>query len=124
MEYVIYCRKSTDESSDNQKQSIPDQIRACIEYAERNGLKIKEKPKDFSLFESPEEMEKEDNESDLQNRKTYQETRKYFIIKEQETAKIPYKRPKWRNLMKMIDKGKIEGLLSYSPDRQARNMLE
>jgi len=35
IEYVIYCRKSTDESSDNQKQSIPDQIKTCIEYAKK-----------------------------------------------------------------------------------------
>ena len=35
IEYVIYCRNYSDESSDNQKQSIPDQIRACIEYAKR-----------------------------------------------------------------------------------------
>jgi hypothetical protein len=35
IEYVIYCRKSSDESSGNQKQSIPDQIKACLTYAER-----------------------------------------------------------------------------------------
>jgi DNA invertase Pin-like site-specific DNA recombinase len=51
MEYVIYCRKSTDESSNKQTQSIPDQIKRCIEFAEQNGLKIKEKPSDFSDFE-------------------------------------------------------------------------
>lgn len=124
IEYVIYCRKSTDESSDNQKQSIPDQIKACIEYAEREWLKIKEKPKDFSLFESEYELEKENNESDLMNRKIFLDTRKFFIIKEQETGKIPWKRPKWNNLIKKIKKWEIKWLLSYSPDRQARNMLE
>jgi hypothetical protein len=35
IEYVIYCRKSTDETSEHQKQSIPDQIKACINYAEK-----------------------------------------------------------------------------------------
>jgi len=35
VEYVIYARKSTDDDV-NQKQSIPDQIRACINYVERN----------------------------------------------------------------------------------------
>lgn len=122
--YVIYCRKSSDESSDNQKQSIPDQIRACVEYAKREGLTIENKPKDFSMFESESEIYKEDNESDLVNRKLYQSSRNLFIIKEQETWKIPYKRNKWRNLIKLIEKGKIKGLISYSPDRQARNMLE
>ncbi|MDQ7023457.1 MAG: recombinase family protein [Candidatus Gracilibacteria bacterium] len=124
IEYVIYCRKSTDESSDNQKQSIPDQIKTCIEYAEREKLTIKTKSKDFSLFESEYEIDKEDSEADINNRRTFMDTRNLFIIKEQETAKIPYKRPKWRRLMKMIEKGEIKGLISYSPDRQARNMLE
>jgi DNA invertase Pin-like site-specific DNA recombinase len=35
MEYVIYCRKSTDETSELQKQSIPDQIRICLDYANK-----------------------------------------------------------------------------------------
>ena len=52
IEYVVYCRKSTDESSGNQKQSIPDQIEACLKYAERENLKIMWKPSDFSNFET------------------------------------------------------------------------
>ncbi|MCT4617304.1 MAG: recombinase family protein [Candidatus Gracilibacteria bacterium] len=124
IEYVIYCRKSTDESSDNQKQSIPDQIKACVDYAEREGLEIMEKPKDFSLFESEQEVFKEENESDLRNRRIFQSTRNLYIIKEQETGKTPGKRVKWNNLIKKIKKGEIKGLISYSPDRQARNMLE
>jgi hypothetical protein len=59
IEYVIYCSKYSDESSDNQKQSIPDLIRACIKFAEREGLIIREKPKDFSMFEKPTDVEKE-----------------------------------------------------------------
>ncbi|MDR1988594.1 MAG: hypothetical protein LBQ24_07995 [Candidatus Peribacteria bacterium] len=85
IEYVIYCRKSTDETSDKQMQSIPDQIRACINYAKNENLVIKERPKDFSMFESELELYKEDNETDINNRRTYQETRNLFIIKEQET---------------------------------------
>lgn len=124
IEYVIYCRKSTDETSELQKQSIPDQIRACIEYAKREWLKIKEKPKDFSLFESDYEIDRENNEPDIENNRTYRETRSLFIIKEQETGKIPWKRHKWRNLIKLIKKWQINWIISYSPDRQARNMLE
>ena len=85
IEYVIYCRKSTDESSDNQKQSIPDQIRTCIDYANREKLNIQERPKDFSIFESEKDIYNEDNENDISNRRTFQETRNLFIIKEQET---------------------------------------
>ncbi len=124
IEYVIYCRKSTDESSGQQTQSIPDQIKKCVENAEKEGLTLKEKPKDFSDFETEREIWKEDNESDIYNKRIYQESRKRFIIKEQESAKIPWKRPKWRRLMNLIKQGKIKGLLSYSPDRQARNMME
>ena len=124
MEYVIYCRKSTDESSDNQKQSIPDQIKACMDYADREKVTIKSKPKDFSIFESEYEIEKENNEIEINNRRIFQDTRNLFIIKEQETGKVPWKRPKWNHLIKLIKKGVIKGLISYSPDRQARNMLE
>ena len=124
LEYVIYCRKSTDESSDNQKQSIPDQIRACIDYAKREWLTIMQKPKDFSDFGNEYEIKAENNDAELLNRKLFLETRNLFIIKEQETWKIPWKRRKWNNLIKQIKKWKIKGLLSYSPDRQARNMVE
>lgn len=36
MEYIVYCRKSTDENTDRQIQSIPDQIKECMEFAEKN----------------------------------------------------------------------------------------
>jgi DNA invertase Pin-like site-specific DNA recombinase len=124
MEYVIYCRRSSDESSDKQTQSIPDQIRRCIDFAEKNNLTIMKKPADFSDFETEEELIKEDSDSDLINRQTYHNTRHLFIIKESETGKVPYKRKKRRKLVALIKNEKIEGLLSYSPDRQARNILE
>lgn len=122
--FIIYCRKSTDESSEQQKQSIPDQIRACVEYAKRENIEIMKKPSDFSFFESEMDIYKEDNDSDLMNRKIHQETRDLFIVKEQETGKVPYKRKKWRKIIDMVNKWKIGWILSYSPDRQARNMLE
>jgi DNA invertase Pin-like site-specific DNA recombinase len=124
IDYIIYCRKSSDESSDHQKQSIPDQIKACIDYAEREELTIAKKPKNFEDFQSEMELYKEENEPDIESRRIYQNTAHLFIVKEQETGKIPYKRKKWRKVMEMIEKGKIGGLLSYAPDRQARNMLE
>lgn len=124
IEYVIYCRKSTDESSEHQKQSIPDQIRACLNFAEKEWVTIKKKPKDFSDFENELDLKKEDDEVDLMNRRTYQETRWLYIIKEQKTAKLPYKRKKWSALIEKIKKWEIKWLISYSPDRQARNMLE
>ena len=124
LEYVIYCRKSTDESSEHQKQSIPDQIRACMDYAKREWLTIAQKPKDFEVFETETEVYKEEYEADLSNRRVFEDTKHLFIVKEQETGKIPYKRKKWRKIIEMIQKWKIRWLLSYAPDRQARNMLE
>jgi len=85
IDYVIYCRKSTDESSGMQVQSIPDQIKKCIEYAKNNGLKIKEKPQDFSDFETELDIKKEDTDTDIDSRRIYKETRNLFIIKEQKS---------------------------------------
>lgn len=122
-EYVIYCRKSSDEKPGKQTQSIPDQIKKCVEYAEGK-FSIAKKTEDFSMFESELDIKREDMESDIENRRIYQSTRHLFIVKEDETAKVPGARPKWKALMKMIEKWKIKWLLSYSPDRQARNMVE
>lgn len=124
IEYAIYCRKSTDESSNKQVASIPRQIIECLRFADRENLKIASKPKDFSKFESEKDIFKEDHCEDIADQKVYQETRNLFIIKEQESAKIPANRKKWKKLTHLILEGKIRGLLSYSPDRQARNMLE
>lgn len=123
VEYVIYCRKSNDESSNKQVESIPRQIDICVKYAEANNLLIKKKPKNFP-FEKANEIAKEDSNSDLNDRKIFQETRDLYIIKEQGSAKKPHERPKWNKLIEMIGAGKIRGVLSYSPDRQARNMVD
>lgn len=88
IEYVIYCRKSTDESSGKQAQSIPDQLKYCIEHAKKNGMTIKAKPEKFE-FETEADIEKEDNNAELSNRKLFQETRHLYIIKEEKSAKIP-----------------------------------
>lgn len=37
---------------------------------------------------------------------------------------MPWVRSKWKQLIALIKKGKVNWLLSYSPDRQARNMME
>jgi hypothetical protein len=49
----------------------------------------------------------EEKESDIAYRRIYEETKDLFIVKEQETGKIPYKRKKWRKIIDMISKGKI-----------------
>jgi hypothetical protein len=90
IEYVIYVRKSTeDNSGERQAQSIPDQIKKCMEYAEahKDSVVIKLKPKTFE-FETEEELKIEDEDKELQNRRIYQDTRKYYIIKERQSAKV------------------------------------
>lgn len=124
IEYVIYCRKSSEESSGQQAQSIPDQIQACIDYARNNDLLIATKPDNFSMFESEADIAKEDSDSEIVNRRLYKDTRNLFIIKEQKTAKVPWAREKRKNLIKQVKRWKIKGVLSYSPDRQSRNMME
>ena len=87
-EYVIYVRKSTDESSGQQTQSIPDQLKKCIDYAKNNDLKIRLKPKDFE-FQTDKELWNEENDTDITSRQMYKETQNLYIIKEQESAKVP-----------------------------------
>jgi hypothetical protein len=73
IEYVIYVRKSTDESSGQQTQSIPDQIKKCVDYAKMNDLVIRAKPKDFE-FETEVDLLKEDKDEPM-NVGIFQQTR-------------------------------------------------
>ena len=75
-----------------------------MEYAKRENINIMQKPSDFTIFESEMDIYKEDHDSELLNRKIYRETRDLFIVKEQETGKVPYKRKKWRKVIEMIGK--------------------
>ena len=43
-------------------------------------------------------------EADISNRRVFEETKHLFIVKEQETGKIPYARKKWRKIIEMIKK--------------------
>ncbi len=124
IKYIIYVRKSTDEHSEHQKQSIPDQIIKCIQYAENNWLIIASKPSNFSDFETENDIKLEQNEKDEINREIYKKYSNLFIVRERESAKEPFKRPKWRKIIERIKKWKIKWIISYSPDRQARNLLE
>lgn len=120
IEYVIYCRKSTDESSWKQTQSIPDQITRCIEHANRKGLRIRKKPTNF-IFEDEKEIKKENSSKHSQ---IYKETRNLYIVKEQKSAKEPWIRYKRNSLIQLVEKWAIKWIISYSPDRQARNMVD
>ena len=107
IEYVIYVRKSTDDASwERQAQSIPDQIERCVTYAKEHGLVLKMKPDNFE-FEDEKELKLEDSEKDLKSRRIYQDTRKYYIIKERMSGKFPW-RPKWGKLIRKIRKWEIK----------------
>lgn len=122
IEYIVYCRSSSDESADKQQSSIPQQIKACMEYAEKAGIQIAKKPDNFE-FEDKDDIFKEDTNEEW-DKEIYQKYRDYFIIKERKSAKVPKNRDKWKIIVDRIKKWKIRGVLSYSPDRTARNMID
>ncbi len=45
-------------------------------------------------------------------------------LTEKESAKTPNRRPVFRQMLEDVKRGKHDGILSYHPDRLARNMLE
>lgn len=45
-------------------------------------------------------------------------------LRESKSAKLPNRRPLYHKMMSDIKSGKYDGILSWSPDRLARNMLE
>lgn len=128
LEYVIYARKSTEDAW-RQAQSIPDQVRICIDFAKNNWIKIKEIDSLYNWFKKIDENEntnlaiKWKLKSKL-DEKDENDNKNLFIIRESKTWKIPWVREKWNELIRLVKAWKIKGILSYSPDRQARNILE
>jgi len=54
LRYVVYLRKSTDESSQKQIKSLGDQKSECLAYAERRGLKVVEVIEEAESAKTPE----------------------------------------------------------------------
>jgi len=118
VKYIIYIRKSTDEDW-KQVQSLEDQLDECKKYIEKNNYQIDEFNENF---ESEAERILWLNEIKRPELKEF--TKKFFVVIEKHSAKVAYKRPKWRKIIKWIKEWKIKGIISYHPDRQARNLLE
>lgn len=87
LRYVLYARRSS-EDEDAQVRSIPDQIKQCQQFAEREGLHIVE------------------------------------IVEEKKSAKVPNKRDEFNRVVRGINDGTYDAILSWHPDRLSRNMLE
>lgn len=128
IEYIIYVRKSTDEKSWKQTQSIEDQIKACYNFAIVNNIKLMGKNSLFTHFDFKENefigVKKKTNTETIEDEALREKTKDLFIIEEQKSWKTPGIRKKWAKLISLIRTWKIKWILSYSPDRQARNMVE
>ncbi len=123
--YIIYCRKSREESSDGQKQSLLDQLNACINYADQKGIKVAHHSEITDEFFRGDDYHRWISECDWQYEKSVLERASWlFYVVEQKSAKIPNNRPQWSKLIDLVKKGKINGILSYAPDRHARNLVE
>ncbi len=88
LRYVIYARRSLDESSEKQERSIPDQLHACRDLAGRLGVRVADH------------------------------------IHEKQSAKVSDKRKAFRDMLDAIIAGKYDAIITWAPDRLARNMKE
>jgi DNA invertase Pin-like site-specific DNA recombinase len=89
-------------------------MEACL----RMGLEIESRPLDYTPFWNDDELKRQLWEE------MFEKIKDKFVVIEQQSWLKPYERKRWRNIIKWIEKWKIKWLLSYSPDRQARNLLE
>lgn len=124
IEYVIYVRRSRDEE-DKQRASIPQQIEDCLKSYEQREIKLKKRPLNLEIDEQTLNEIEDDNKANPEKAEELKEFyKKYYIITERGSAKTPYDRKKWRELINQVKEGKIDGIYGYSPDRLSRNLLE
>ena len=84
----LYARRSSDERSDKQLQSIPDQIDVLKPLAARLGVRI------------------------------------VAILEESKSAKEPYVRPIFTDMLARIEAGEADGILTWHPNRLFRNPVD
>lgn len=124
--FAIYARKSTDESSEKQSASIPQQIEKCMEYCQKEGIPLAPRPQNEPI----EQLTIQEIENDNKGNKSRATELKafyvqYWVITERKSARRPFERAAWRRIIEQqINQGKLQGLLGYAPDRFSRNLQE
>lgn len=125
LKYVIYCRKSREESGDGQKQSLLDQLKVCMEYAKQRNITIENHNElTDKYFRDENYYRRESGSKGIYEQSVLKQAKGLFYIVEQKSAKTPNNRPQRTQLIELVKKGKIKGILSYAPDRHARNLVE
>ncbi len=125
IEYVIYCRKSSEESWTWQQQSILDQLNACIEFANGKWLRLTERNDIFkTYFDDNSFSTRRSKQTNKYELDILSKAENVFYIVEEKSAKEPNNREKRNKLIKLVKDGKIKWIISFSPDRQARNLPE
>lgn len=124
VEYAIYTRRSQ-EKDEEQKASIPQQLQKCFEIAQNSNFVLKLRTSNLPIDEQTiveiDEFFKGSIDEKEEIKRKYE---KYYVVTERKSAKTPYKRSHWRQLLNQINAGKVRGLLGYAPDRFARNLQE
>jgi len=118
--YIIYVRKSMEEEN-KQVQSLEDQLLNCYHYAKMKKLPLSERgslAKSFETPVTPHEVSK------FTSKEAKELFKKYFVVIETWSAKKPFNRPLRRKIIEKINQWKINWIISYHPDRQARNLIE
>jgi hypothetical protein len=103
--YVIYCRKSREESSDGQKQSLLDQLRSCLDYADQKKLSISHHNELTDEFFRDESYQRRASEcKGAYEQSILERANGLFYVVEQKSAKVPNNRPLRSKLITLVKK--------------------
>lgn len=111
-QYLIYCRKSTDDN-ENQKNSLDHQEAECVRFAEQSGLQIA--PVSLDGFCA--------NGIVRESHSGFKEDESLTFTK---SGEIKYRivRPKFNQLVQLLNEGCFAGIVCVSWDRLSRNKTD
>lgn len=105
LKYVIYCRKSKEESNDGQKQSLLDQLRTCLDYAQQKNLRVAFHNDLTDNFFRDDSYQRRISEcSGSYEQSILERAKGLFYIVEQKSAKTPNNRPMRNKLIELVKK--------------------